>query len=74
MADLALLGVFAHPDDEELMGGVYAQSAAGGMSTGLICATRGELGEITEPALATPDNLGEVREQDLRAACAVLGI
>lgn len=74
MADLALLGVFAHPDDEELMGGVYAQSAAGGMRTGLICATRGELGEITDPALATPDNLGEVREHELRAACAVLGI
>jgi LmbE family N-acetylglucosaminyl deacetylase len=74
MSDLALLGVFAHPDDEQLMSGVYAQAAADGIKTGLICATRGELGEIASPELATPENLGHVRENELRAACAVLGI
>lgn len=74
MADLALLGLFAHPDDEELMGGVYAKAAAEGIRTGLICATRGERGEIASPELATEANLGEVREHELRAACAVLGI
>lgn len=74
MADLALLGVFAHPDDEELMGGAYAKAAVEGIRTGLICATRGERGEIADPSLATPDNLSEVREHELRAACAVLGI
>jgi LmbE family N-acetylglucosaminyl deacetylase len=74
VADLALLGVFAHPDDEELMAGVYAQAAAEGIRTGLICATRGERGEISDPNLAAPDNLGDVREHELRAACAVLGI
>ena len=74
MSDLALLGVFAHPDDEQLMSGVYAQAAADGIKTGLICATRGELGEISSPELATPENLGHVRESELRAACAVLGI
>jgi LmbE family N-acetylglucosaminyl deacetylase len=56
------------------MGGVYAQAASEGIRTGLICATRGERGEISDPALATPDNLGQVREHELRAACAVLGI
>jgi len=74
VADLAMLGVFAHPDDEELMGGTFAQAASEGVRTGLVCATRGERGEISDPALATPGNLGEVRERELRAACAVLGI
>ena len=74
MADLALLGVFAHPDDEQLMSGVFAQSASDGIRTGLICATRGELGEIASPDLATPENLGQVRENELRAAVAVLGV
>ena len=40
----------------------------------LICATRGEVGEINDSTLATPDNLAEVREQELRAACEVLGV
>jgi LmbE family N-acetylglucosaminyl deacetylase len=74
MTDLALLGVFAHPDDEQMMSGVYAQAASEGIRTGLICATRGELGEIASPDLATPENLGHVREHELRAASAVLGI
>jgi len=74
MTDLALLGVFAHPDDEQMMSGVYAEAASEGIKTGLICATRGELGEIASPDLATPENLGHVREHELRAASAVLGI
>lgn len=74
MANLALLGVFAHPDDEQTMTGAFAKAIAEGIETGLICATRGELGEISDPALATPDNLGEVREGEMRAAADVLGI
>jgi LmbE family N-acetylglucosaminyl deacetylase len=74
MLDLALLGVFAHPDDEQIISGVYAQAASEGIRTGLVCATRGELGEIASPELATAENLGQVRENELRAACAVLGI
>lgn len=74
MSDLSLLGVFAHPDDEQLMSGAFARAAAQGMRTGLICATRGEVGEIADPALATRENLGKVREGELRAAATVLGI
>jgi LmbE family N-acetylglucosaminyl deacetylase len=74
MAELSLLGLFAHPDDEGLMSGTFAKTAAEGLRTGLICATRGEYGEIAEPALATPETLGHVRELELKAACAVLGI
>jgi LmbE family N-acetylglucosaminyl deacetylase len=74
MAQLSLLGVYAHPDDEQGVSGLLAKSAAEGIKTGLVCATRGELGEIAEPSLATPDNLGKVREAEMRAACAVLGV
>lgn len=73
-AELSLLGIYAHPDDEQIMSGVFAKAAAEGIRTGLICTTRGEYGEIADPALATPENLGEVRENELRAASAVLGI
>ncbi len=74
MSSLALLGLFAHPDDEQLMSGVFAQEAAAGTRTGLICATRGEAGEIAEPSLSTVETLGKVREAELRAACAVIGV
>ncbi|HVG00969.1 MAG TPA: PIG-L family deacetylase [Chloroflexia bacterium] len=74
MAELALLGLFAHPDDEQLMSGTFAKAAVEGIRTGLLCATRGEYGEIADPSLATPEKLGHVRELELKAACAVLGI
>src|SRR5947207_13407698 len=44
------------------------------IETGLVCATRGEVGEIADPALATPENLGQVREGEMRAAAEVLGV
>ena len=70
-----LLAVVAHPDDETFgSGGVLAKYAAEGAQVFLLCATRGEVGEISDPALATRDNLGQVREQELRSACDVLGI
>jgi LmbE family N-acetylglucosaminyl deacetylase len=74
MPELSLLGLFAHPDDEQLMSGVFAQAAADGIRTGLVCATRGEVGEIADPSLATQETLGHVREGELRAAATVLGI
>jgi N-acetyl-1-D-myo-inositol-2-amino-2-deoxy-alpha-D-glucopyranoside deacetylase len=70
-----LLAVFAHPDDESyLCGGTLARCAAAGARVVLICATRGEAGEIADPALATPDTLPAVREAELRAAAALLGV
>jgi LmbE family N-acetylglucosaminyl deacetylase len=69
-----LLGLYAHPDDEQLMSGVFARAASEGIRTGLVCATRGEMGEISDPALATPGNLGAVREAELRAAVTVIGV
>ncbi len=72
---LSLLAVFAHPDDESfLTGGTLAKYAAEGVDLSLVCATRGEVGEISDPALATPATLGRVREEELRLACSLLGI
>lgn len=72
---LRLLAVYAHPDDESFVtGGSIARYAREGVEVSLVCATRGEVGEISDPALATPATLGRVRERELRDACALLGI
>ncbi|MFN2189401.1 MAG: PIG-L family deacetylase, partial [Candidatus Promineifilaceae bacterium] len=40
----------------------------------LICMTKGEAGEISDLKLASHENLGVVRERELRCACEVIGI
>ena len=68
-----ILWILAHPDDESFGGaGVIAWAHERGLETGLICATRGEAGEISDPELATPLTLGAVREQELRRAMDVV--
>lgn len=75
MQQRRLLVVTAHPDDEVLgFGGLIHRCARAGVPVTLVCATRGEVGEIANPALATPETLGAVREAELRAACAILGV
>ncbi|HUG16789.1 MAG TPA: PIG-L family deacetylase [Thermomicrobiales bacterium] len=70
-----ILATFAHPDDEAFgSGGTFARYAAAGSRVVLVCATRGEVGEISDAALATPETLGDVREGELRCAAAALGI
>ena len=71
----SLLAVVAHPDDETYgCGGLLAKYASEGVRVVLVCATRGEAGEISDPSLATPENLGQVREQELREAARTLGV
>jgi len=66
-----LLVVVAHPDDESFgTGSVLARARALGWRTSVVCATRGEAGETTLDV----DDLGAVREQELRAAADVLGV
>lgn len=73
--DKRILVLLAHPDDEILgTGGTLAYYAKQWAYTELICATRGEVGEISDPTLATPDTLGEVREQELMGSARALGI
>jgi N-acetyl-1-D-myo-inositol-2-amino-2-deoxy-alpha-D-glucopyranoside deacetylase len=70
-----LLAVFAHPDDEAFSsGGILSAAHDRGIEITLVCATRGEAGEILVPELATPENLGEVREGELRRAMEAVGI
>lgn len=70
-----LLAVYAHPDDEVFgAGGTLARYASQGAKVVLACATRGEVGEISDPSLATPETLGEVRERELWQAGKALGI
>ncbi len=70
-----LLGVFAHPDDEVFCaGGTLARWTALGGEAMVLSATRGEAGQIQDPAAATRATLGTVRERELRASCARLGV
>ena len=70
-----ILGIFAHPDDESFgMAGTLARAVMRGHPAAILCATRGEEGQIADPALATPETLGQVREHELRAACAAVGV
>lgn len=75
MNKLRLLASFAHPDDEAFgTGGTLARYAAQGHDVQLVCATRGEAGEISDPEFATPLTLGAVREAELRCAAETMGI
>ena len=70
-----LLAIFAHPDDETFaVGGTMARYADAGRPVTMICATRGEVGEIAPGTGATPETLGTYREQELRDACTILGV
>lgn len=72
----SLMAVFAHPDDESFgSGGTLARYGADpDVRVMLVCGTRGEAGEISDPQLATPEQLGDVREAELRCACQILGV
>jgi LmbE family N-acetylglucosaminyl deacetylase len=63
-----ILAAFAHPDDEGLVTGLFAKYRKAGVRVALICATRGEVGEIAPGTNATRETLGQVREQELYQA------
>lgn len=75
-SQLRLLAVLAHPDDESLAaGGALARYAAEGVEVHLVTATRGERGRYFDDRERPPDQeVGRVREAELRAAAAELGI
>ncbi|MGD8730094.1 MAG: PIG-L family deacetylase [Gemmatimonadota bacterium] len=76
-ASLRLMCVTAHPDDESLgFGGTLARYAAEGVEVSVVSATRGEggrYGDGSEPHPG-PEELGRIREAELRAACDTLGV
>jgi N-acetyl-1-D-myo-inositol-2-amino-2-deoxy-alpha-D-glucopyranoside deacetylase len=75
---LVLLTVHAHPDDESLgTGGILARYASEGVETILVCATRGEAGEVLNtdfPTEEIPSDFAELRLKELEAACGILGV
>lgn len=71
---LSLLGAYGHPDDEQGVSGLMHKYANAGVNVTLVCATRGEAGEIAPGVNATPQTLGQVREEELRCAAEKIGI
>lgn len=68
-----ILAFFAHPDDETMLcGGTLALLAQNGARVHFLSATRGEGGEVGEPPLTTHEQLGQVREEELRCAVQAL--
>lgn len=70
-----ILAVLAHPDDESFgMGGTLAKYASEGARVHLICATRGEAGEVEPEFLEGHSSIAELRVAELRCAAKALGI
>ncbi len=71
----SLLAVLAHPDDESFgTGGTLALYASQGVDVYLVCATRGEVGEMPKEMMDGFQTVGEKREAELRCAAQKLGI
>lgn len=67
----------AHPDDESLgFGGTLARAAAEGVEVSLVVGTRGEGGRYGDGSRPHPgpEELGRIREGEVRAAADVLGV
>jgi LmbE family N-acetylglucosaminyl deacetylase len=70
-----ILVVLAHPDDETFgMGGTLALYAKEGVEVDLVCATRGEVGDVPDGMLDGYASVGELREHELMEATQILGI
>jgi LmbE family N-acetylglucosaminyl deacetylase len=68
-----VLGVFAHPDDEQLVTGLLLRAHREGAYTALVSATRGEAG-TQSPVVARQRDLGAVREAELLKNGFALGV
>jgi LmbE family N-acetylglucosaminyl deacetylase len=70
-----LAAVFAHPDDDTYaVAGTAAIHADDGIEVLVTLATSGEAGQIVDPRLTTPENLGSVREAEDRASWEEVGV
>ena len=77
MADLCLLTVHAHPDDEASKGApTVARYHDEGVRTVLVTCTGGEAGDILNPAMDRPEvreRIDEVRRDELARAAEIIG-
>ena len=70
-----ILVVLAHPDDESFgMGGTLALYVRQGGDVRLVCATRGEVGEVDPEFKETIKSAACLRTQELRCAVETLGL
>ena len=70
-----LLAVLAHPDDESFgLGGTLAYYAQKDVKVHLICATRGESGDMDEDCLDGFNTVAERRVFELECAAKILGL
>jgi LmbE family N-acetylglucosaminyl deacetylase len=70
-----LAAVFAHPDDDTYsVAGSVALHAGEDVSVVVVLATSGDAGQIADPSLATPENLGAVREREDLASWEAIGV
>ena len=68
-----IVGIFAHPDDENMVGSVLAKYARLGHKVYVIIATDGKFGtRVTK--IPEGDELGGVRRKETQCACEKLGI
>lgn len=75
MPQHTILTVLAHPDDESFgMGGTLALYAGRGTNVYLVCATRGEAGSVDDKHMQGFENIGQLREAELRCAAGILGL
>jgi len=70
-----LLAVLAHPDDESFgMGGTLALYAKRGAEVYLVCATRGESGDVAPELMQGYNSIAEKRVAELQCAASILGL
>jgi N-acetyl-1-D-myo-inositol-2-amino-2-deoxy-alpha-D-glucopyranoside deacetylase len=70
-----LLAVLAHPDDETFgMGGTLALYASRGVAVHLVCATRGEVGQVDDRYMQGFNSVAECRVHELLCAAGHLGL
>jgi LmbE family N-acetylglucosaminyl deacetylase len=70
----AILGVWAHPDDETyLSAAIMAEAVDRGQRVACVTATRGEAGSLDHERWP-PEKMGEIRERELAASLEILGV
>ena len=75
LAKCVLLAALAHPDDESFgAGGTLALYAQRGVQVHLVCATRGEAGQVSAECLQGFDSVADLRVSELRCAAGILGL
>src|SRR5512140_2272780 len=74
-SSLTMLVCLAHPDDETFgMGGSLALYARRGVQVHLVCATRGDVGDVDKELMQGFSTVAERRESELRCAAGILGL